>query len=299
MYLARAIDSALSQTVPPKEVIVVDDGSEVPVASNFPSHDRRIRFIRYEGGVNANFARNYGIGLCKTKYVALLDSDDWWADTHLENAMLCMKESKSVLIFGAYFAVSFVGVEGSTIVRPRRRLLEFETPSAFLFLGGGNARTSTFVCEVDFAAKVKFDECLEKHQDWDFIVRAQINGVVGFNPEPTVFIDHQAVERMTATTNLQATYRFYSSNRDILSRAEQIAFFLRVARHSLEIGDCSAAREILRWVDMPLSIQDRFRWGILRMLAVHPVFPGCIIATYGVWLSFRSRIKSLFRKMGY
>ena len=57
-YLAAAIDSALAQTVPPAEVIVVDDGSRddpAAVTARYP----KVKLIRQENqGLSA--ARNAG-----------------------------------------------------------------------------------------------------------------------------------------------------------------------------------------------------------------------------------------------
>jgi glycosyltransferase involved in cell wall biosynthesis len=73
--LAEAIDSALSQTYSPLEVIVVDDGStdhSLEVACSF---GERIRLLtRENAGVSA--ARNTGIEHARGEYIVLLDSDD-------------------------------------------------------------------------------------------------------------------------------------------------------------------------------------------------------------------------------
>jgi glycosyltransferase involved in cell wall biosynthesis len=74
-YLAEAVESILSQTHVPVEVIVVDDGStdRTPaIASSFPSPVRSVR--QEHSGVSA--ARNRGIRESTGDLVAFLDADD-------------------------------------------------------------------------------------------------------------------------------------------------------------------------------------------------------------------------------
>ena len=75
--VADAIDSVLSQSVSPDEVIVVDDGSTDNTPEVLARFGHRITMIRQSNsGVSA--ARNAGIVRAKTDWIAFLDSDDLW-----------------------------------------------------------------------------------------------------------------------------------------------------------------------------------------------------------------------------
>ena len=74
--LRRALISVATQTLLPSEVIVVDDGSEVPitVGDRYPFP---IQVIRHSNrGPSAS--RNRGIHTATSDWIALLDSDDTW-----------------------------------------------------------------------------------------------------------------------------------------------------------------------------------------------------------------------------
>src|SRR5574342_444664 len=74
-FLREAVESALVQTYPPLEIIVVDDGSTdgtAAVARGLPV----VYFRQENAGVST--ARNVAIGHSKGDLIALLDSDDIW-----------------------------------------------------------------------------------------------------------------------------------------------------------------------------------------------------------------------------
>ena len=81
--IGRAIESVLSQRLPPLEVIVVDDGSQDDTRREVETFRTRVRYISQENA-GAAAARNRGMQSARHKWVAPLDSDDVWFDTHLE-----------------------------------------------------------------------------------------------------------------------------------------------------------------------------------------------------------------------
>jgi len=76
-YLPKTLESALAQTHPHCEIIVVDDGSTDGTTSRMKPYLDRIRFVsREHGGLAA--ARNAGLEIASGDYIALLDADDLW-----------------------------------------------------------------------------------------------------------------------------------------------------------------------------------------------------------------------------
>jgi glycosyltransferase involved in cell wall biosynthesis len=76
-YLSQTLATALSQTWPNLEVILVDDGSTDNTAQAIDPFLSRIRYER-RGHHGLAVARNEGIRLANGDYIALLDADDLW-----------------------------------------------------------------------------------------------------------------------------------------------------------------------------------------------------------------------------
>jgi glycosyltransferase involved in cell wall biosynthesis len=73
--IAETIDSALAQSVPFHEIIVVDDGSTDDTRAVVARYGDQVRFIGLpNGGVQR--ARNAGVAAATGQYIALCDSDD-------------------------------------------------------------------------------------------------------------------------------------------------------------------------------------------------------------------------------
>jgi glycosyltransferase involved in cell wall biosynthesis len=95
--VSRAIHSVLSQDVKDIHLIVVDDGSTDETRDVLAAFGDRIRHVRqpYNRGVSA--ARNTGIRLADTPYVAFLDSDDFWRREKLKEQIRFFGENPSAV----------------------------------------------------------------------------------------------------------------------------------------------------------------------------------------------------------
>jgi glycosyltransferase involved in cell wall biosynthesis len=81
--VAEAVESALSQTCPPLEVIVADDGSTDNLAGAVERFGDRVQLLRNEHrGPGA--ARNAALAAASGEFVVILDADDIYDPTRLE-----------------------------------------------------------------------------------------------------------------------------------------------------------------------------------------------------------------------
>lgn len=85
-FLAQTIESALAQTYPSLEVIVVDDGSTDETPAIVAAFGSRVRYVR-QANAGTAAARNRGILEARGEYIALLDHDDLWLPRKLERQL--------------------------------------------------------------------------------------------------------------------------------------------------------------------------------------------------------------------
>ena len=98
-WLPEAVASVLAQTAPPQEVVVVDDGStDAPTLQALDRLERfepDVRVIRAQHGGPAT-ARNTGIAATTAPFVVLLDGDDVFEPTYLEQASRLLREREDL-----------------------------------------------------------------------------------------------------------------------------------------------------------------------------------------------------------
>lgn len=84
--LREAVASALRQSLPPAEVIVVDDGSTEDIPGALREFGDAVRCLRQEGA-GQSAARNRGAAAAAGEWIAMLDSDDLWEPEKLERQL--------------------------------------------------------------------------------------------------------------------------------------------------------------------------------------------------------------------
>ena len=99
VLLEEAINSVLSQTIKPAEIIVVDadkNGSAQEIVNKIAKKYSVLRYVKGDGGASRN--RNIGAEAATSHVFAFLDDDDLWKPTYLEKALSKLKEQNSSAI---------------------------------------------------------------------------------------------------------------------------------------------------------------------------------------------------------
>lgn len=91
-YILSTVMSALNQSYPSIEVIVIDDGSTEDIAAILEPVINRINFISQQNRGPAA-ARNLGIHVSKGNYIAFLDHDDVWEPDNLQAKIAILKKN--------------------------------------------------------------------------------------------------------------------------------------------------------------------------------------------------------------
>src|SRR2546430_5444208 len=94
-YLQETLDSVRAQTFGDWEIIVTEDGSKDRVEEITRAFaqtvSQTVTYSRHEVNQGLPATRNTGIALARGAFVALLDSDDYWSPSHLEDLVATQK----------------------------------------------------------------------------------------------------------------------------------------------------------------------------------------------------------------
>jgi Glycosyl transferase family 2 len=166
--VSEAIESALSQTRAPLEVIVCDDGSTDRTSAAVERFGARVKLIRKENGGEAS-AKNAAADLARGDFVVFLDADDLFEPERLE-ALAELSASRPDLDIMTTDAVLEVAAQ------PMRRCYEasfpFETANQ-----RGEILVRNFLFGLAAVRRTRleqsggFDEGLPYATDWDLWVR--------------------------------------------------------------------------------------------------------------------------------
>ena len=122
-YVRETIASVQAQTWEAWELLVIDDASEddsAEIVECLASDDSRIRLLRLERNGGAAVARNAGIRCAQGRYIAFLDSDDWWVPQKLEKQIRFMEEAQCGFSFTGFQRVDEAGGEIALFGVPER-----------------------------------------------------------------------------------------------------------------------------------------------------------------------------------
>ena len=98
-YIAQALKSVFNQTYQNFEIILIDDASTdhtVRIAQSFA--DKRLKIIKNDRNRGVSYSRNLGMAQSKGKWIALLDSDDWYGTERLEKLLAVTNQQDADLV---------------------------------------------------------------------------------------------------------------------------------------------------------------------------------------------------------
>ena len=281
--LKRAIKSVLCQTIQDFEILVVDDYSEIDMKMIVMSfNDERIKYFRLEKKGNANVSRNLGVKNARSKYVAMLDSDDEWMPFHLEKKIAWLEQKKADGVFGSCCINNEI-----RIIDKISRPFHHQEKMVNYLLSDGMAPTPTHVYKTESAKQVLWDETLKRHQDWDFSVR--FAAIYNFIPnyDITCIVHWKAGERREE--HFDSLINFISVNKkDIKPRLyfEYHALFYRGLNQRKDVDRkylLHYKKEVLRYIE-ELSLVDYLS-----------TFGGNKSKLFRLWLRMEFVFKILFK----
>jgi glycosyltransferase involved in cell wall biosynthesis len=166
--IAEAVESALAQALPAKEVVVCDDGSRDDLAAAIAPYRERVELVRQENR-GAAAARNTAVEHASGEFVVNLDADDVLLPGSLAARAELLSERPDLDIVVTEAIVELDGVPLRSLYREDWTFETADQPRAILercFIAPPwSLRRSRFL------AVGGFDETLSHAEDWELFVR--------------------------------------------------------------------------------------------------------------------------------
>lgn len=203
--LEVTLENIFRQTLPPDEVIVIDDQSDDGTYEML-SGQYQGRVIALKGeGKGPGAARNKGLGVATGKYIQFFDSDDLMTLNKLEDQVGLLEKTGRHMAYGPYIMAAYTekGWEHNGLI------LNYHPINASLYqcmVRGWNIITQACLFSREVIDRVPaWDETLMTHEDYLYLyeVSKEVEEPVHSNQSATIYRQHHAQLTDDHTIDLQ------------------------------------------------------------------------------------------------
>lgn len=190
-FIERAVQSVFEQTVPPKELVVVDDGSSDEEATKLETISKRMGFrvLKKKNGGQGS-ARNAGVAATNSDFICFLDQDDFYLKNHIE--ILLDAKPDNDPHFGWVYGELFEAEGNGNIVRtsivshhsqhPKKNIVDLLAGDMFVL------PSASLISRNAYASVGGFDEQFMGYEDDDLFLRLFRAGFTNYFTEKAVTV---------------------------------------------------------------------------------------------------------------
>lgn len=225
--ILRAINTALAQTFPNLEVIVVterDDNETMKALASIKNDRVRVLTSPVKNGPGP--ARDYGVLNSSASWIAFLDDDDEWEPTKIE------KQLKAVTIESPAICMTLSKVISAarTVVRPTKPYGEIEPLDEWLCDRKSWFKTSESMLQTSslFVPRALFDKVQfthSRHEEWELAIRAVNQYGYRLLTVEEVLVTHYSANAYS----WRASIDWINSMRSLVTKRSYSGFCLTVA----------------------------------------------------------------------
>jgi glycosyltransferase involved in cell wall biosynthesis len=244
-YLRKAIDSVFAQTYDDWEIIFWEDKASKDKSEDIAkSYGYKLRYFRSDVSLPLYGARNFAVQKARGKYIAILDCDDLWLPTKLEEQISMLESNCEIgLVYGDALLFNEKG--------EKRRHFEIVTPHR------GNIFTELLLCnfictqtavirkDAFESMDTLFDGRLIMSGDYDAFLRVSYRWKVDY------------IDKPLAIVRIHKKSKSQRDGRELMSvESDLIIENLKQIVCGFEEKNPEGARALRRFRDVQLSLMD-------------------------------------------
>ncbi len=163
------VESILAQSILPKTIVIVDDGSTDSTLLELKKMNTSKVYLQIlkQENLGVSVARNKGAAICNSKFIAFVDDDDIWTTNAGNDFINAFNEYSADVVTGCFQRVNKANEKS-----PPEKLWDGKG-SILNILSERNVigTTWTMVRKSFFDKSEGFDESLTHCEDWDLFIR--------------------------------------------------------------------------------------------------------------------------------
>lgn len=258
-YIAQTIQSLRDQTFKNFEVIVINDGStDASLLVLQDLIDEKFTIFNQENkGVSQ--ARNYGISKAKSKFIALLDADDFWQKDHL----LELKKLIDAFPYAGLFCNNYEINYNGKFVKPANFNFNYKDKCVIVsdyfkssIINSVAWTSSVAFSKVNFEKIGKFNEALRTGQDIDLWIRFALRYDIAFNPTITMRYNKFDPLSLSKSKYNKDRYRLINGFKAEERQNTSLKLYLDINRYALAIR-CKMNNEIALYNNLKNEIDKK------------------------------------------
>ena len=173
-FLEESINSVVNQQYKNWNLIIIDNYSNDnsrKILSKIKNKSSNIKIVFLNKNKGAAFSRNLGLRLAKSKYIAFIDSDDYWTPDKLTNQISFMEKFNHIFTYTDYTPF-FLKNNKKTF---KNKVITPNTLSYNQFINNTSISTSTMIIKRSFISTIKFPK-VDTFEDYPFKCRILMKG---------------------------------------------------------------------------------------------------------------------------
>ena len=269
-FIENCVESVLKQSFTNFELIIVNDGSTDDSLSKIQLlTDERLQIVNQENQ-GAAAARNKGVKLAKSEWIAFLDADDFWLNKHLEIHYNNIQRFPEEFVFISQPKI--IGANGNEFLPT----YNFKVPAQAILLSYFKNSlvqdllvTPGLVIQKQFFNQVgKFDENIKSGQDTDLFIRIGLQTKVVFHPEISFGYYLVSENNISKTNRYQERLDLLKKYDDLAIKNKALKKYLNQNRYGIYLRSKIAGNAI--WKSAKAQIDNRLLSGKQKILLSLP-----------------------------
>lgn len=274
-FIEETIESVLSQTYKPLEIIVVNDGSTDRTADILKKYQRYIRII-HQPNQGECVARNTGLEAARGFWVAFLDADDMWLPQKLERQIEIIKRYKEKNIICIHTGFYLLYPDGTKILAERCNkpsgIFEYSLKDLIL-----EPQVNSSTCLIKRDSPVRFPSNITQGGDMLFFAELSQYGCFYFISEPLVLYRQHPAQVTKKTdawvVHFKNRFAWVDKNRKRLGNdyaeeikkalRDQVVYWLKLAKWNRQWERYYLLKEYALTLEWPEGIPRELRYNPL------------------------------------